>query len=236
MTSTVKIRAPDEKQKNADSEYNQKIIGPGKEGKMSLKELRLYYNYYLVKWKIRKVLPAYFINRIEVADCGEGLVPYLGVFVRKRVAAMLEDARRSLPLHFDLKVVSGFRDDAEQDALRQKFGNTQQVAIESGHATGGAVDVMLLHHGDAVDCGGRYLTFTSATPTWSHDLNREQHHCRFTLYKVMTDAGFINYPLEWWHFCYGDKMYAAYKFEKRAVYGKIHQITVPGPVRSPFPC
>ena len=36
----------------------------------------------------------------------------------------------------------------------------------------------------------------------------------------MTQSGFINYPLEWWHFCYGDKMYAAYKFEKKAIYGK----------------
>ena len=187
-----------------------------------LKFLRLYYNYFLVKWKIRKVLPAYFINRIETTDCGEELVPYQGVFVRKRVAVMLEDARHSLLPHFDLEVVSGFRNDAEQDALRKKFGNTQQVAIESGHTTGGAVDVILLHHGEEVDCGGRYLTFTSATPTWSHDLNREQQHCRFMLYKAMTDAGFVNYPLEWWHFCYGDKMYAAYRFEKRAVYGKIH--------------
>jgi len=131
-----------------------------------LKFLRLYYNYFLVKWKIRKVLPAYFINRIETADCSEELVPYQGVFVRKRVSAMLEDARRSLPPHFDLKVLSGFRNDAEQDALRKKFGNTQQVAIESGHATGGAVDVILLHCGKEADCGGRYLTFTSATPTW----------------------------------------------------------------------
>ena len=44
--------------------------------------LRLYYNYFLVKWKIRRVLPAYFINRIEVADCGEELVQYQGVWVR----------------------------------------------------------------------------------------------------------------------------------------------------------
>ena len=200
-----------------------------------LKFLRLYYNYFLVKWKIRKVLPAYFINRIETADCGEELVPYQGVFVRKRVVAMLEDARRSLPPHFDLKVVSGFRNDAEQDALRKKFGNTQQVAIESGHTTGGAVDVILLHHGEEVDCGGRYLTFTSATPTWSRDLSQNQQHCRFMLYKAMTDAGFVNYPLEWWHFCYGDKMYAAYRFEKRAVYGKIHLTTATEHVRSPFP-
>ena len=197
-----------------------------------LKFLRLYFNYYLVKWQIRKVLPAYFINRIEVADCGEGLVPYQGVFVRERVAAMLEKAQRSLPPHFDLKVLSGFRDDAEQNALRNKFDNTRQVAAESGHTTGGAVDVILLYQGEEADCGGRYLAFTSATPTWSHDLNREQQHCRFMLYKAMTDAGFVNYPLEWWHFCYGDKMYAAYKFQKRAVYGKIHLTAAPRHVRS----
>ena len=102
------------------------------------------------------------------------------------------------------------------------FGNTQQVAAESGHATGGAVDVILSHCGKEVDCGGKYLSFSSATPTWSRGLNRDQRHWRFILYKAMTDAGFVNYPLEWWHFCYGDKMYAAYKFQRRAVYGKIH--------------
>ena len=41
-----------------------------------VKFLRLYYNYFLVKWGFRKVLPAYFINRIEVVDCGEELVKY----------------------------------------------------------------------------------------------------------------------------------------------------------------
>lgn len=116
-----------------------------------LKFLRLYYNYFLVKWKIRKVLPAYFINRIETADCGERLVPYQGVFVRERVAAMLEKAQQGLPPHFELKAVSGFRDDAEQNALQKKFGNTQQVAAESGHSTGGAIDVILLHRGKEAD-------------------------------------------------------------------------------------
>ena len=203
-----------------------------------LKFLRLFYNYYLVKWKIRKVLPAYFINRIEIADCGERLIPFQGIFVRERVAEMLETAQQGLPPHFELKVISSFRDDAEQSTLRKKFGNTQQVAAESGHATGGAADVILLHHGKEVDCGGRYLTFASATPTWSRDLSQNQRHCRFMLYKAMTetDAGFVNYPLEWWHFCFGDKMYAACKCQKRAVYGKIHLTAAPGHVRSTFPC
>ena len=185
-----------------------------------LKYLRLYYNYFLVKWGWRKVLPAYFINRIEVTDCGEELVQYQDVWVRKRVASMLENAQRALPIHFEIKVVSGFRNETEQLALRKKFGNTQQVAADSGHTTGGAVDVILHYCGKEIDCGSGYLNFSPVTPTWSMDLSRSQQRNRFILYNAMTQAGFVNYPLEWWHFCYGDKMYAAYKFEKKAIYGK----------------
>lgn len=182
--------------------------------------LRLYYNYFLVKWKIRRVLPAYFINRIEVIDCGEELVQYQGVRVRKRVAVMLKNAQRSLPPHFELKVVSGYRNETEQLVLRQRFSNTQQVAEESGHTTGGAVDVILVYCGKEIDCGSSYLEFTAKTPTWSRELSYCQRRNRFILYNAMTQAGFVNYPLEWWHFCYGDRMYAAYRFEKQAFYGK----------------
>ncbi len=185
-----------------------------------LKYLRLYYNYFLVKWKIRKVLPAYFINKVKVADCGEELVQYQDAWVRKRVAVMLDNAQRSLPPYLEIKVVSGFRNETEQLALRKKFGNTQQVAADSGHSTGGAVDVILLYCGKEIDCGSESLEFTPSTPTWSKGLNRQQQRCRFILYNAMTQAGFVNYPLEWWHFCFGDKMYAAYKFEKKAIYGK----------------
>ena len=184
------------------------------------KFLRLYYNYFLLRWKIRKVLPAYFINKVIVEDCGEELVQYQGVRVRKRVAAMLENAQRALPPHFEIKVTSGFRSEAEQLALREKFGNTQQVAADSGHSSGGAVDVMLFYCGKEIDCGDSYLEFTANTPTWSNTLSRSQQRNRFILYNAMTQAGFVNYPLEWWHFCYGDKMYADYKFEKQAFYGK----------------
>ena len=74
-----------------------------------VKILRLYYNCFLVRWDFRKVLPAYFINKVTIEDCGEELVPYQGVWVRKRVAVMLENVQRALPPHFALKVASGFR-------------------------------------------------------------------------------------------------------------------------------
>lgn len=37
----------------------------------------------------------------------------------------------------------------------------------------------------------------------------------------MQDADFVNYSGEWWHFCYGDKMWAAYKHRRYAIYGEI---------------
>ena len=102
-----------------------------------VKFLRLYYNYFLVKLGYRKVLPAYFINRIQITDCGEELVQYQDFLVRKRVAVMLDNAQKALPPNFDLKIVSGFRDDSEQHVLQQKFSDSKKVAAESGHSTGG---------------------------------------------------------------------------------------------------
>lgn len=39
----------------------------------------------------------------------------------------------------------------------------------------------------------------------------------------MTEEGFVNYPAEWWHFSYGDKMWAAYSYKKYAFYDIIPQ-------------
>lgn len=37
----------------------------------------------------------------------------------------------------------------------------------------------------------------------------------------MKKEGFVNYPGEWWHFSYGDQLWAAYKNKKYAIYGSI---------------
>ena len=77
---------------------------------------------------------------------------------------MLENAQRALPPHFALKVVSGFRNETELLALREKFDNTQRVAADSGYTTGGAVDVMLFYCGKEVDCGSKHLILRRKLP------------------------------------------------------------------------
>ena len=140
---------------------------------------------------------------------------------------MLDRAQHSFPQGFTLKVVSGYRNETEQLALQKNFPDSRKVASESGHATGGAVDVMLFYCGKEVDCGSGYLDFTTATPSWSKNLTNSQQRNRFILYNAMIQAGFVNYPLEWWHYCFGDKMYAAYKFETQAIYGKVNILRMP---------
>ncbi|MCC6520971.1 hypothetical protein IT403_03270 [Candidatus Nomurabacteria bacterium] len=37
----------------------------------------------------------------------------------------------------------------------------------------------------------------------------------------MTSVGFVYYPGEWWHYCYGDRMWAVYSRRKECVYGPV---------------
>ena len=39
----------------------------------------------------------------------------------------------------------------------------------------------------------------------------------------MTTAGFTNYPAEWWHYSYGDRMWAAYSHNKISFYNLVDE-------------
>ena len=206
--------------------------------------LRIYYNWLLVRLRIRKILPAFFITRIPVKECGEPLVVYSGVLMREAVAEMLAEARRNLPEGYEIIPVSGWRSAVEQDALQQDFCNrlkrkypeltsadlVQQTkkwcADSGGHQTGGAVDVQLWYQGRIADCGTPYLSTSPDSETAEiNRLSPEAMTNRRLLLQTMTEAGFVNYPAEWWHYCFGDQLYAAYHGEKYAFYGEIELYT-----------
>jgi D-alanyl-D-alanine dipeptidase len=56
-------------------------------------------------------------------------------------------------------------------------------------------------------------------PMFAKGLTEEQIANRKILRTAMEKAGFTYYPGEWWHYCYGDQMWAAYMRKKYAVYG-----------------
>ena len=96
----------------------------------------------------------------------------------------------------------------------------------SGHQTGGAVDLTLCKEdGTSLDMGTGYLEHNKRTPTSYRSITKEQKKNRQILLTAMKCAGFVNYPGEWWHFCYGDKMWAAYSRVPYAIYDVVKDDT-----------
>ena len=97
--------------------------------------------------------------------------------------------------------------------------NKRVAGVGGGHQTGGAVDLSLCDKdGKELDMGTQYREHNIKTATHSKSLSDQQHNNRRILLKALQSAGFVNYPAEWWHFCYGDKMWAAYSNKKVALY------------------
>jgi D-alanyl-D-alanine dipeptidase len=96
------------------------------------------------------------------------------------------------------------------------------------HATGGAVDITLAWEDGAPLWMGSL--FDDATPLAHTDRfendagemsfsNEEARANRRMLYWLMIEAGFTNHPDEWWHYSYGDQMWAKLSGKGTAFYG-----------------
>jgi len=81
------------------------------------------------------------------------------------------------------------------------------------HGGGGAVDLTILNEkGEPLNMGTGFDDFTDLSHTrWfeEHDTDPEARDNRRLLYHVMTEAGFTNYDGEWWHFDYGNTLWAS---------------------------
>jgi zinc D-Ala-D-Ala dipeptidase len=90
------------------------------------------------------------------------------------------------------------------------------------HSTGGAVDISIIDaKGRQLDMGAHLGRFNEKTYTDSKEIPTLAKNNRKLLVKVMTEAGFVNYPTEWWHWSYGDRYWSAVKKKKFSIYGGI---------------
>lgn len=87
-------------------------------------------------------------------------------------------------------------------------------AMPPPHSTGAAIDVTLVNPANqAVDMGSpidevsprSYPHHFAASP---HPQAQQFHRDRLLLLHAMTTAGFTQHPNEWWHFSFGDQMWA----------------------------
>lgn len=160
--------------------------------------------------------------------------------VRDTVAKKLSIAQSFLPKGFKLVVRCGYRQLSLQKKRYDQFytkvkrkhpsWSEKQIRTETSkmvappdivppHSTGGAVDLSVIDSsGKKLNMGTKLGQFNNKTITNSKYLSRKEKSNREVLSKVMTKAGFVNYPTEWWHWSYGDRYWAAVKKQKYSIY------------------
>jgi D-alanyl-D-alanine dipeptidase len=98
----------------------------------------------------------------------------------------------------------------------------------ANHNCGGAVDVQLVYmdSGECVDMGTppKYGHGYALTQMLSDKITEAQKNNRTILREAMAKAGFVWYPGEWWHYCYGDRMWAVYSGRQESFYGPVQDI------------
>ncbi|MER5361727.1 M15 family metallopeptidase [Streptomyces sp. NPDC002785] len=165
-------------------------------------------------------------------------------YLREGVLERLIKAQAMLPQGLRLLFVEGYRPPSLQreyfgeyaGRLRASHSEWSDVRIHSAtsryvsppdiapHSAGAAVDLTL------ADAGGLELdlgTRMNADPeesegacyTHAVNISEEARANRKLLSSVLTAAGLVNYPTEWWHWSFGDRYWALITGESVAHYG-----------------
>ncbi len=174
-------------------------------------------------------------------------------YLRKSVAEMLYRVSENLPDGMVLVIIEGYRTiesqqffwDSKWKKLKEENSELSDEEIEklvrmvvakpsplANHHCGGAVDVTIgFEDGTMLDMGSPYpnqpygIDMQKKFPMHSEYISEQQSVNRTILREVMESAGFVWYPGEWWHYCYGDRMWAVYTGRTECFYGPV-ELTV----------
>nr|WP_243762167.1 M15 family metallopeptidase [Streptomyces sp. Tu 3180] len=166
--------------------------------------------------------------------------------VRQGVLTRLLHAQSLLPTGVQLLFIEGFRPPVLQKQYFEEYSDElarthpDWLAAElreaasrfvsppeiAPHSAGAAVDVTLIdYEGRELDMGTR----VNASPEESNGacytdtpgLSARARTNRATLKAVLSAAGLINYPTEWWHWSFGDRYWALQTRQSAALYGPV---------------
>ena len=168
---------------------------------------------------------------------------YKHIYVRSELSQMLVKAARSLDRRFKLVVRAGHRPvevqrrlfrEAMQDYINDNPEASGDDALNHArmyisdpdiklppHCCGAAVDVDLYDESrnELVDFGCQMNTNTDVSHLHSDKVSEEQKQNRTLLLNTMLEAGFASYYAEWWHFSYGDEIWAWFYRKDSCLYG-----------------
>lgn len=165
--------------------------------------------------------------------------------IRYYVYNMLLRARQYLPAGYYFKIYEAYRPLASQKKLWESVVSEQQkkyphmksdseefIALcdvycanpyrqGSGHQSGAAIDVTLCNqNGLEYDMGGCVRGFTPMSDfDWPVDIVARRN--RFILKESLQKVGFVNYPSEWWHYSFGDRLWARLTGSSIAIFARL---------------
>ncbi|MFJ8896892.1 M15 family metallopeptidase [Leifsonia sp. NPDC102414] len=165
-------------------------------------------------------------------------------YLREGVLERLKEAQELLPQGLRLLFVEGYRPPSLQLAYFEEYASQLQAIhadwsaeqIQSAasryvappgiapHSAGAAVDLTLADaEGRELDLGTRMNAdpeeSEGACYTHAANISTEARANRKLLGSVLTAAGLVNYPTEWWHWSFGDRYWALTTGETAALYG-----------------
>lgn len=166
--------------------------------------------------------------------------------VRAYIYELLKEARRYLPDNYNFVIYEAYRplsvqiekwnkvqeklhqENPEMDINSEEFISLCNVYIAnpyrqgSGHQSGAAIDVSLIDdNGKEYDMGCPISEFGPLTATDSELISAEARKNRKILQDALGMVGIINYPSEWWHYSFGDRLWARLTGSKIAVFAKL---------------
>lgn len=170
---------------------------------------------------------------------------YDGVYVRSELAKRLKHAANNLDDSFRLVIRAGHRPIAVQKRLLRECaedfkqdnpGVTDKEALAHArtyvsdpdielppHVCGAAVDVDVLDTktNQLLDFGTKVNDDNEKSSLYYPNLTPEQKANRLMLVTAMVDAGLASCKPEWWHYSYGDQVWAWFYGHKDCLYSPI---------------
>ncbi|WP_431045714.1 M15 family metallopeptidase [Streptomyces sp. P1-3] len=175
-------------------------------------------------------------------------------YLREGVLKRLLEAQAMLPRGLRLLFVEGYRPPSLQQEYFEEYAGRLRAdhpewpdeRIHSAasryvsppdiapHSAGAAVDLTLADvEGGELDLGTRMNAdpeeSDGACYTHAVNISEEARANRKLLGTVLTAAGLVNYPTEWWHWSFGDRYWALITGEDAALYGPArgHRVEAP---------
>lgn len=170
---------------------------------------------------------------------------YKGVYVRSELASRLQTAADALDDKYRLVIRAGHRPvevqrkiliDCANDYKEDNPSTSDEEALEHArefvndpdltlppHVCAAAVDVDVLDNttGQLLDFGSKLNDDNEKSYLYYPNLTQEQKDNRLMLVTAMLDTGMASCMPEWWHFSYGDQIWAWFYSEENSLYSPV---------------